>query len=238
MFPLQTVLFPGGLLQLKVFEARYLDLISQCLRRQLPFGVVCLAQGSELRGGSDSPQFESTAVLAQIQDVDAEQAGILLVRCLGGQRVQLGQPHQRVDGLWLAEASACPDDLPAAMPPELLGSAGALAKAIDSMAVQGQRPFALPYRLEDAGWVANRWCAMLPIEHDEKQSLLEITGDSERILRVEAYLQQNGHDIGFIDTAQAGFAWIEGLMVLKECGDQSERRVETDLMAKSFSHQS
>ena len=192
MFPLQTVLFPGGLLQLKVFEARYLDLISQCLRRQLPFGVVCLAQGSELRGGSDSPQLESTAVLAQIQDVDAEQAGILLVRCLGGQRVQLGQPHQRVDGPWLAEASACPDDLPAAMPPELLGSAGALAKAIDSMAVQGQRPFALPYRLEDAGWVANRWCEILPISMAAKYRLMRLDEPLLRLKLVDDYLRSKG----------------------------------------------
>ena len=192
MFPLQTVLFPGGLLQLKVFEARYLDLISQCLRRQLPFGVVCLAQGSELRGGSDSPQLESTAVLAQIQDVDAEQAGILLVRCLGGQRVQLGQPHQRVDGLWLAEASACPDDLPAAMPPELLGSAGALAKAIDSMAVQDLRPFALPYRLDDAGWVANRWCEILPISMAAKYRLMRLDEPLLRLKLVDDYLRSKG----------------------------------------------
>ena len=192
MFPLQTVLFPGGLLQLKVFEARYLDLISQCLRRQLPFGVVCLVQGSELRGGSDSPQLESTAVLAQIQDVDAEQAGILLVRCLGGQRVQLGQPHQRADGLWLAEASAGPDDLPAAVPPELLASAGALAKAIDSMAVQGQRPFALPYRLEDAGWVANRWCEILPISMAAKYRLMRLDEPLLRLKLVDDYLRSKG----------------------------------------------
>ena len=192
MFPLQTVLFPGGLLQLKVFEARYLDLISQCLRRQLPFGVVCLAQGSELRGGSDSPQLESTAVLAQIQDVDAEQAGILMVRCLGGQRVQLGQPHQRADGLWLAEASAGPDDLPAAVPPELLGSAGALAKAIDSMAVQDLRPFALPYRLDDAGWVANRWCEILPISMAAKYRLMRLDEPLLRLKLVDDYLRSKG----------------------------------------------
>ena len=192
MFPLQTVLFPGGLLQLKVFEARYLDLISQCLRRQLPFGVVCLAQGSELRGGSDSPQLESTAVLAQIQDVDAEQAGILMVRCLGGQRVQLGQPHQRADGMWLAEASAGPDDLPAAVPPELLGSAGALAKAIDSMAVQDLRPFALPYRLDDAGWVANRWCEILPISMAAKYRLMRLDEPLLRLKLVDDYLRSKG----------------------------------------------
>ena len=192
LFALQTVLFPDGLLQLKVFEARYLDLISQCLRRQLPFGVVCLVQGGELRGGSDRPQFETTAVLAQIQDVDGGQAGILLVRCLGGQRVQLVQPHQRHDGLWLAEASAGPDDLPAAVPPELLGSAGALAKAIDSMAVQGQRPFALPYRLEDAGWVANRWCEILPISMAAKYRLMRLDEPLLRLKLVDDYLRSKG----------------------------------------------
>jgi len=51
LFPLQSVLFPGGQLSLKVFEARYLDLVSACLRRQRPFGVVCLLQGGEVRGG-------------------------------------------------------------------------------------------------------------------------------------------------------------------------------------------
>ncbi len=192
LFPLQTVLFPGGLLQLKVFEARYLDLISQCLRRQQPFGVVCLVQGSELRGGSDKPQFESTAVLAHLQAVDAEQAGILLVRCLGGQRVQLGQSHRRADGLWLSEASAGPDDLPAAVPPELLGSAGALAKAIESMAAQEQRPFALPYQLDDAGWVANRWCEILPISMAAKYRLMRLDEPLLRLKLVDDYLRSKG----------------------------------------------
>ena len=84
LFPLQTVLFPGGLLPLKVFEARYLDLISHCLRNRSPFGVACIGQGSEVRGGGDKVRLEPIAVLAHLQDVDAEQPGILKVRCIGG----------------------------------------------------------------------------------------------------------------------------------------------------------
>mgnify|MGYP006172358211 CR=1 FL=1 len=61
LFPLQTVLFPGGLLPLKVFEARYLDLISHCLRTREPFAVVRIRQGAELAGAADAPQPGETA---------------------------------------------------------------------------------------------------------------------------------------------------------------------------------
>jgi len=194
LFPLQTVLFPGGLLQLKVFEARYLDLISHCLRSRLPFGVVCLAQGHELRGGggSDKVRLESTAVLAQLQAVDAEQQGILRVRCLGGARVLLGSPHQRADGLWLSDAQAGPEDAPAAVPPGLADAARALAQAIVSLAAQDQHPFALPHRLDEAGWVANRWCEILPISTAARYRLMVLDAPLLRLKLVDDYLRGKG----------------------------------------------
>ncbi|HEY6353943.1 MAG TPA: LON peptidase substrate-binding domain-containing protein, partial [Burkholderiaceae bacterium] len=74
LFPLQSVLFPGAQLTLRVFEARYLDLVSRCLREQQPFGAICLRQGSEVRGGSDDAVLlETTGVLARLEEVDAEQ---------------------------------------------------------------------------------------------------------------------------------------------------------------------
>jgi Lon protease-like protein len=77
LFPLQSVLFPGAQLQLRVFEPRYLDLVSRCLREKQPFGVVCLRQGSEVRTPGDEPVLlESTGVLAQLQEVDAEHAAL------------------------------------------------------------------------------------------------------------------------------------------------------------------
>jgi Lon protease-like protein len=193
LFPLGTVLFPGGLLQLKVFEARYLDLISHCLRTQTPFGVVSLQQGSDVRGsGPDKARFESTGVLAHLQDVDAEQPGILRVRCVGGQRVLLGAAQQRADGLWLAEATTGTDDVPASVPPELAPTARALGQAIESLAAQDQHPFLQPHRLGDAGWVANRWCEILPISRAAKQRLMVLDEPVLRLKLVDEYLRGKG----------------------------------------------
>ena len=192
LFPLQTVLFPDGLLQLKVFEARYLDLISHCLRSGAPFAVASLRQGSELRSDAGKTIFESTAVLAHLQDVDAEQPGILRVRCVGGQRVQLGKPHQREDGLWRADALACPPEVPAAVPLELAQAARALSLAIDSLAAQQQHPFLQPHRLGDAGWVANRWCEILPISVAAKYRLMVLDEPVLRLKLVDEFLRGKG----------------------------------------------
>src|SRR5207249_3119301 len=75
LFPLQTVLFPDGLLSLKVFEARYLDLVGSCLRESKPFGVVALKQGSDVHGGNGSIVFEGLGTMAELIDVDTAQAG-------------------------------------------------------------------------------------------------------------------------------------------------------------------
>jgi len=197
LFPLQTVLFPGGLLPLKVFEARYLDLISHCLRNRSPFGVVCIGQGSEVRGGGDGGgrdkvRLEPIAVLAHLQDVDAEQPGILKVRCIGGRRVRLGTAWQRPDGLWLAAAQALDDDLAATVPPELDATARALGQAIGSLAAQDQRPFDRPYRLDEAGWVANRWCEILPISVAAKYRLMVLDEPVLRLKLVDEYLRGKG----------------------------------------------
>ena len=193
LFPLQTVLFPGGLLQLKVFEARYLDLISHCLRSQTPFAVVRIRQGGELRGsGNQKTLLEDTGVLAHLLEVDAEQPGILRTRCVGGERVLLGALRQREDGLWLAEAALGDAETGAAVPDELAGSAKALAQAIDALKAQDQQPFLPPFRLDDAGWVANRWCEILPISGAAKQRLMVLDEPVLRLKLVQDYLQAKG----------------------------------------------
>jgi hypothetical protein len=127
-----------------------------------------------------------------VQDVDAEQPGILRVRCLGGQRVRLGAARQRDDGLWLAEAAATPDDIDVPVPEALQPAAQALARAIDALAAQGHQPFLPPHRLEDAGWVANRWCEILPISSAAKQRLMVLDEPALRLQLVQDYLQGKG----------------------------------------------
>jgi uncharacterized protein len=189
LFPLQVVLFPGGLLGLKVFEARYLDLVTRCLRAQQPFGVVCLRQGGEV-GGRSGVQLEPVGTLARIDDVDSEQAGILRVRCTGGSRFRLREsPTQQPDGLWTAGVEAVDDD-PAELPaPAMLATVTALAQAIAKLKAQDSLPFLEPYRLDDAGWVANRWCEILPIPLAAKQKLMALESPSLRLKIVDEYLR-------------------------------------------------
>jgi len=193
LFPLQAVLFPGGLLRLKVFEARYLDLIGRCLRTQEPFGVVCLKQGSEVRGVDTEPvRFESIGVLARLVDVDAHEPGILRVSCTGEQRFQLAQSHQRADGLWCGQVRMLAADASLAPPAELAQTVAALSNAIEALQAQGQLPFAEPHRLDDAGWVANRWCELLPISLQARQRLMELDQPIQRLKLVDDFLRGKG----------------------------------------------
>lgn len=193
LFPLQTVLFPGGVLNLKVFEARYLDLVSRCLRENTPFGVVCLNQGSDVHTpGGERVRFEAIGVLALLQEVDAEQPGILRVRGVGGQRFRAAAPHQQDDGLWLADAVLLPDDSPTPPLAEHAATVVALGNAIESLRAQGHEPFREPYRMDDAGWVANRWCEILPISLAAKQKLMELDDPTVRLRLVDEFLRGKG----------------------------------------------
>jgi len=191
LFPLRLVLFPGARLHLKVFEARYLDLVSRCLREGSEFGVVCLREGGEVRGGP--VRFEDAGTLARLDEVDAAQAGILQVRCTGTRRFDLaGAAQQRDDGLWVAPVREVADDPAVAPTPALHATVRALATAIGALEQQGTRPFAEPYRFDDAGWVANRWCELLPVPLAAKHKLMRLDDPLVRLQLVDEFLRQRG----------------------------------------------
>lgn len=192
LFPLNSVLFPGGLLNLKVFEARYLDLISDCLRRQAAFGVVCLKQGGEVHRPGDVPRFEEVGVRAELLEVDSDAPNILRVRCSGQSRFRIRSSTQAPDGLWQAEVDDVAAD-PALAPPEsAIPAVRALANAIATLKQQGSQPFLSPYRFDDAGWVANRWCELLPISLAAKQKLMELEQPVIRLQLVDEFLRSKG----------------------------------------------
>jgi Lon protease-like protein len=197
LFPLKTVLFPGAVLWLKVFEARYLDLVAQSLREQQPFGVVCLKQGSEAGPSAQPVELEDVGVLARVEEVDSEQAGILRVRCTGTQRFRrVASPSQLDNGLWVCPAEALPDDATRLPGPAMLQTVKALAGAIKTLQEQGRTPFAEPYRLDDAGWVANRWCELLPVPLAAKQKLMELDDPVIRLSLVDGFLRDKKVVIG------------------------------------------
>lgn len=192
LFPLQTVLFPGGLLSLKVFEARYLDLMGRCLREQSPFGVVMLRQGAEVRQGGETIGLEARGVIAEVIDADSMQPNILQVRCRGTRRFEVLANEQQSDGLWIGDIRLLDDDALVAPDQTMIGTVRGLANAIAKLRSQGALPFLEPFRFDNAGWVANRWCEILPIPVAAKQKLMELEDPQVRLRLVDEFLRSKG----------------------------------------------
>ncbi len=200
LFPLKTVLFPGGALPLRVLQTRYVDMVRACMKTDSHFGVVAIRSGAEV-GMAAEPY--SVGTLAHIVEWDMPELGVLLLQTRGGERFRILETRLQNNQLLEARTETLHSDetiLTEQTDNALAVCSRVLRVVMDELleratAEAGNNyisPFPEPHQLDHAGWVANRWCEMLPIEHDEKQSLLEISDDGERILRVEAYLQQNG----------------------------------------------
>lgn len=196
LFPLNTVLFPDGSLPLQVFEVRYLNMIKTCIANEQPFGVVPLLAGGEVRkpGVEETPGHAGT--LARIVEWSAPQPGLLHVRCIGGTRFRVLSCTLMRNGLWMAEVEAQQPDQVLALPPEQRDVAGALGRLIAALREQGvpadQTPLTAPFRLDDCGWVANRWCELLPLGVEEKLRLLCQDSPLLRLELIADLLLENG----------------------------------------------
>lgn len=189
LFPLGSVLYPGGLLELKIFEARYLDLVSRCLREGSSFGVVALQSGSEAGRSATGVSFFDVGTRAELIEVDSARAGILMVRCRGGSRFVLSSSRQQADGLWVGDARPVADDPHLEPGVRHAGLVKGLADAIEALSEKGARPFLEPYRLDDAGWVANRWCEILPLPVEAKQQLMTLAEPLARLDVIDSLMR-------------------------------------------------
>jgi Lon protease-like protein len=197
LFPLHTVLYPGGLLPLQIFEVRYLDLMQRCERTGEPFGVVCLRSGAEVRraptpGQDDAPPAETLAevgTLATLREVSRPQAGLMLVQVLGGQRFTLQSARLLPHGLWMGQVSPLPDDAPSHVPDELLSLAPRLQQVWANLNPETLPP-ATDLRWQDAGWLANRWAECLPLPTAERQRLMVLDNPMWRLELVAEWLDR------------------------------------------------
>jgi Lon protease-like protein len=196
LFPLNTILFPDGHLPLQVFEVRYLDLIKRCIARGEEFGVVSLLDGSEVRLPDKQDTLSAAGTMARIIDWTAPLPGLLQISCIGTTRFQVRSAEQLKHGLWMAEVDEVAEDMVVPVPTEQQDVANALGALIRSLQKKqistANMPLAPPYRLDEAGWVANRWCELLRLDLEEKQRLLLQENPVLRLELIQDVLSENG----------------------------------------------
>jgi len=179
LFPLRAVLFPGGLLPLRIFEPRYLDMIGECMRTTSAFGVVLIRAGGET---GPVAALADIGTSAQVVDFEQREDGLLGILCRGGRRSR----ELRSDGLHIAEVEWLP--VPASTP--LATADQPLVAVLRKVLVKmGETGRFLEPRFEDADWVSNRIAELLPLPPEYQQQLLEIDDAAERIARVAPLLE-------------------------------------------------
>jgi Lon protease-like protein len=184
IFPLGTVLFPGAMLPLRIFEVRYMDMAKACLKDGTPFGVCLIREGEEV-GPPAVP--ESIGCLARIAECDVEELGILKVKAEGLERFRIVSREVNRQGLIVGEVERVGPEPEVTDAQGLAESAEFLRKVIAGI---GAERFAEPFRFDDATWVSFRLAEILPLRTDVKQKLLELTDATLRLAVLHKFLQQ------------------------------------------------
>jgi len=184
LFPLNTVLLPGGPLTLQVFEARYVDMIARCLRGDNRFGVVAIREGREV--GAATPYDVGTS--AEIVDWHREEAGgLLIIVAEGRDTFTLEETRREADGLYVGRVAWLATLAPAALPSAHAPLAALLRRLVESLPPYRKRATAY----DDAVWVGARLIEILPLALGLKQSLLETQDALERLDRLAAALRSS-----------------------------------------------
>jgi Lon protease-like protein len=179
LFPLSTVLFPGGPLSLRIFETRYLDMVASVLRGDNRFGVVAIRSGSEV-GEAETFTVGTTAEIVDWQDA----GGLLSIRAVGRDSFTIESSHRRPDGLyvgsvqWLDEPPATP------LPPEHAKLSSLLETVLKQLPIYA----GVATAYDDAVWVGARLAEILPFTLVLKQSLLEMREPVARLDKIAAGL--------------------------------------------------
>jgi uncharacterized protein len=190
LFPLSTVLFPGGVLPLKIFEQRYVGMAKACLKEGRPFGVCLITQGSEVATPHGAPpEFARIGTQARIVDFDMPQLGILHVATRGEARFQVHGHTVDAAGLITGEVTPIAAEAPVALAAEFAPLANLLELIAGRIAPQN---FPAEREYGDASWVGYRLAELLPLPLHIKQSMLEINDAAVRLRVLQQFLVQQG----------------------------------------------
>lgn len=197
LFPLNTVLFPGGVLPLRVFEARYMDMVRSCMKDGAPFGVVLITRGGEVGAPA---QTEDVGTVANIAAWDMPQLGVLHIRAIGGERFFIESRQVQADGLQVASVEPIEADEDPPLAEQYRPCAALLQRVIADVESKREEatdgihaiPFEAPYQFESSVWVGNRLCEFMPVPLSAKQKLMALQDAAARLELVHRFLQQHG----------------------------------------------
>lgn len=183
LFPLSSVLFPEGFLNLRIFERRYLDLVRDCARDGSGFGVCLIVDGREA-GEAAVPAAIGT--LARITDFHTLPDGLLGIHASGQERFRVLGTRVRDSGLIHADVEYLPAENVVEIPPDF----GLLATILERLLEQvgGEYARVDRRRYDDASWVGFRLAEALPLEANERQHLLQMTDPLARLGQLMHYL--------------------------------------------------
>jgi uncharacterized protein len=182
LFPLHTVLFPGGPLRLRIFEPRYLDMVSRCMREDTGFGVALIVSGREAGGPARTVE---VGTLARIVDFEQLEDGLLGITARGERRFRIAHVHQESDGLNICQVEWREDEARVEVPPQHAVLAELLRRALEQI---GPAYGEVTPAYEDASWVGMRLAEILPLAPIERQELLELNDGPERLAWLQSRL--------------------------------------------------
>jgi hypothetical protein len=185
LFPLNTVLFPGGPLPLRIFEPRYVDMVRRCMRQRSCFGVVLIRAGAEV-GAVMSIADVGTS--ARIVDFYQLQDGLLGITCRGEHRFRVLSRHVQPDGLHTALVRWAYEEPDCALPGEYQHLAQLLRKVLPEL---GDIYRDIDRKFDDAGWVASRLAEILPLSLPDKQYCLELDDPLARLARLAPLIRRS-----------------------------------------------
>jgi uncharacterized protein len=196
IFPLGTVLFPGGVLPLRIFEARYVDMVRQCMRNDEPFGVCLITEGNEVGKPADH---EQVGCATRIVNFDKEPSGILNLRTIGEQRFKINSSKVNHQGLIIAEIEHINAEDDAAIPSDMDRCTKVveqvIAELVETEPDPMKRVLEPPYLLKSASWVSHRLCEILPFGPSSKQLMLELNDPLQRLSIMNQVLQKHSETL-------------------------------------------
>lgn len=183
LFPLNTVLFPGGPLPLRIFEPRYVDMVRSCMRDGAPFGVVLIRAGQEAGAVSSMADVGTSA---RIVDFSQLPDGLLGIACIGEQKFRVESRRVQSDGLNIGLVTWLPPEPARPLPPEHAHLGQLLRGVLPRL---GELFQTVPAHFDDAGWVTARLAEILPLEPADRQACLELDDPLARLERLAPFIR-------------------------------------------------